>query len=125
MNTFRRQRGVSALGVMVTVGMFGFILMCAMRLFPTYMEGRGVKQAIETVLEKEDIPESSLHEIRRRLERSFLTNQIDTIYARDIIIKRDGDLIQVDATYESRIPLVANIDAVVMHNNLVWEFQRR
>ena len=124
MKSLRHQRGVSALGVLLVVAMFGFLLMCSMRLVPTYLEGNGVRSAIEHVLEDPNIRSMSLREIRRKLEGSFNMNQIDALPAREIIIKRDGDQIMVDATFEKRVNLFANIDAVVMHQNLVWEFTR-
>ncbi len=125
MKSLKKQQGVSALGVLVTVGLFGFLLMCTMRVVPSFLEGRSVQQAIEHVLEDPEIPKASLREIRKKLEASFNMNQINAISPRDIKITRDGDLIKVDAVYESRVPLVANVDAVVMHDQLVWEFERR
>ena len=95
-----------------------------MRVVPSYLEGRGLRAAIEHVLADPEIPKSSLHQIRRKLENSFNMNQITAIPAREVIIKRDGNLILIDATYESRVPLVLNIDAVVKHDTLLWEFTR-
>lgn len=124
MKSLHRQKGVSALGVLITVGLFGFLLMCTMRVVPSFLEGRGVQQAIEHVLEDPDTPKTSLREIRKKLTASFNMNQIDAISPRDIKITREGDMIKVDATYESRVPLVANVDAVVVHDQLLWEFKR-
>ena len=124
MKTMRHQRGVSALDVLVVVGMFGFLLMCSMRILPVYLEGNGVRTAIQHVMDDPKLPAMSLREMRRKLQDSFNMNQIDAMPAREIIIKRDGDQIFIDATYEKRVNLFANIDAVVMHQNLVWEFTR-
>jgi hypothetical protein len=124
MKSINRQQGASALGVLVLVGMFGFLLMCSMRVVPSYLEGRGLRAAIEHVLEDPEIPKASIRLIRRKLENSFNMNQITALPARDIIITRDGNLIIIDAKYESRVPLVLNIDAVIKHDTLVWEFSR-
>ena len=79
MKSINRQQGASALGILVIVGLFGFILMCTMRVVPSYLEGRGLRAAIEHVLADPEIPKSSLHQIRRKLENSFNMNQITAI----------------------------------------------
>ena len=125
MRSMHKQRGMSALGVLVTVGLFGFLLMCTMRVVPAYLEGRGVQQAIDRVVDDPALAKASVRDIRKKLESSFNMNQIEAINPREIIIKREGDQIIIDATYEKRVPLVANIDAVIMHQHLVWEFTRQ
>jgi len=45
-------------------------------------------------------------------------NQVEVISSLEVIIKREKGNTIVDASYETRAPLFANIDAVVMFKDL-------
>lgn len=112
------QNGASALAVLVIVGLFSFFLMCGMRLLPAYMDGMSVRGVLEGLAENKALVAQPLSETRKRLQGSYLTNQIEVINVKDVIIKRDKGNIMVDASYESRVHLFSNIDAVVVFDDL-------
>lgn len=114
-----RQRGVSVLGVLVILALFSFFLTVAIRLMPAFMEGRAVKSAIEGVAAASG-PDSSLRDVVRRIDSTFITNRIDVISSRDVKVYREDGKIFIDASYETRTPLFENVDAVLMFpNNIV------
>lgn len=108
-----RQRGVSVLGILVILMLFSFFLTVAIRLMPSYMEGRAVKSAIQGVAEASN-PNSSLRDVVRRLDSTFITNRIDAISSRQVKVYREDGKIFIDASYETRTPLFENVDAVLM-----------
>lgn len=112
------QKGASALAVLVIVGLFAFFLMSGMRLLPAYLDGMSVRGVLEALAENKGLISKPLSETRKRLQGSFLTNQIEVINPKDVIIKRDKGNIIIDASYESRVHLFANVDAVVMFDDL-------
>lgn len=108
-----RQAGISILGILVILALFSFFLTVSIRLLPPYMEGRGVKSAIERVAEASST-ESSIRDIVRRIDSNFITNRIDVINSREVKVYREDGKIIIDASYETRTPLFKNVDAVLM-----------
>ncbi len=114
--TFRRQEGVSILGVLVLLALLSFFLTVSIRLLPPWMEGRSVKSAILSVAEA-STPENSLRDVTKRIQSTFNTNRIEAIAPRDVKVYRDEGKIIIEANYETRTPLFRNVDAVLMFND--------
>ncbi len=51
-------------------------------------------------------------EIRSLLQRRIDVNAIDSIQAKDIIIKQQSGKTTITAQYEVRVPIMGNVDAV-------------
>lgn len=116
--SLRQQEGVSILGVLVLLALLSFFLTVSIRLLPTWMEGRAVKNAITSVAEASSA-EHSLRDVTRRIQSNFNTNRIEAIKPKDIKVYRDEGKIIIDASYEKRTPLFQNVDAVLMFNDNV------
>ena len=116
----RRQRGISILGILIVLALLSFFLTVAIRLAPTYLEGRSVKTAIESVAEASNSKES-LRDVSRRLTNTFNTNRIEGIKPTDVKVYRDQGKIIIDASYERRTPLFETVDAVLMFNDHIVE----
>ncbi len=114
------QDGISILGILIVLALLSFFLTVAIRLAPTYMEGRSVKAAIESVAEQSNAGES-LRDVTRRLTSTFNTNRIEAIQPRDIKVYRDQGKIIIDANYEKRTPLFKGVDAVLVFDTHVIE----
>jgi hypothetical protein len=117
-----RQSGVSFLGVLLLVALFSFFLTVTLRLVPTYLEGRNVKAAIESVVENSNKSES-LREINKKLVSAFTTNQVEGISPKDLKVYRDEGMIRIDARHEVRTKLFENIDAVLVFDDLVFTIE--
>ena len=115
----KRQSGMSMLGILMVVGLFSFFLMVAIRLAPSYMEGRQVKTAIADVAAASN-SKQSLREVTKRLHSNFNTNRIEALTPREVKIYRDKGKIIINANYEKRTPLFQGVDAVLMfEDNIV------
>jgi hypothetical protein len=112
----KRQEGVSIFGVLVILALLSFFLTVAIRLLPPWMEGRSVKQAVESVVEASNST-MSVNEVVKRLDSTFNTNRIEAISSREVKVYRDKGKIIIDANYEKRTPLFNNVDAVLMFND--------
>jgi len=114
--TLRSQRGVSILGILIVLALLSFFFTVVLRLAPTYMEGRSVKTAIESVAEASNTQES-LRDVTRRLTNTFNTNRIEGIKPTDVKIYRDKGSIIIDASYEKRTPLFKGVDAILIFDD--------
>jgi hypothetical protein len=90
--------------------------MVMIRLAPSYMEGRQVKNAINDVAAASN-SKQSLREVTKRLTSNFNTNRIEALTPRQVKIYRDKGKIIIDANYEKRTPLFEGVDAVLIFDD--------
>lgn len=120
-----RQTGLGMIQWAAIIGVVGLLGLCAFRLVPVYLDHMTIRQVVKNAANDPVSREMSASEIRKSMQGAFLTNRIDTIKLNDIKFTTDRSMIIMDASYEVRVPLVYNIDAVVKFDNLVYEIPRR
>ena len=86
------------------------------------MAASTVDSVIEKALSSESVKGKSAAEIRALLNRNFNTNQVRATSVREIRIERNKKtgLLEVDASYEDRIPLMFNIDVILKFDDLKY-----
>ncbi|MBN4055422.1 DUF4845 domain-containing protein [bacterium AH-315-K03] len=122
MKTRFRQQGMSALSVLCVLVGVSFVVTCTVKLLPHYMEAWSLDSTIEKSIKNNDYKNMSAGDIRRKLNKYIDMNRMDSIKAKDMKIKISKGKTQIDATYEKRVPLLANIDVVMKFDTLKYEF---
>ena len=107
--------------MMLIVAMVGFFVMCAIRMFPRYMEYLSIREIVETVAREYNPDEEDLGDIRRRLDTMFNTNQINDLQPKDVEITHKEGRTYIDANYEARVPIMGIVDAVMTFDDLKIE----
>ncbi len=110
------QRGLSTLGLLVTLAVAGFFFTAAFKLGPLYLDNIFVKDALDSLQFKE-ADKLSDREIRSTIGDYFNVNNVRDIDLKQIEITREKERVLVDINYEKRIPFMANVDVVVTFNN--------
>ncbi len=124
MRLSKYQRGMSSLGWLSILAIGGFIMLCVFRLTPAYMEDRYIQEALRSLADENgEIQDMTNGEIRKKLSSFFMVNNIRSQSAKDIKIERKRDQILVSMEYEVRVPIMANVSAVMSFNN-VWDSRR-
>jgi hypothetical protein len=121
MKTQTYERGMSLPSMMLVVAMVGFFVMCAIRMFPRYMEYLSIREIVETVAREYNPDEQDLADIRRRLDTMFNTNQINDLQPKDVEITHKEGRTYIDANYEARVPIMGIVDAVMTFDDLKIE----
>ena len=106
-----KQTGVTLIGFLFILAVFGFLAYMAMKLVPSYSEYGGVVKAMEQ-LASEGTNGKSLDGIRRDLLRKMDFQYVDDAVVRpeDITIKKDaGGASQLQVAYDKEIPFMYNI----------------
>jgi hypothetical protein len=116
-----KQRG-SFYTTLLTVVIFGVLVTCGLKITPAYIDNNTVKHVMEGIATSSDIKEMSLGEIRQSLAKSLITNNIRQFDASKVVLVKDGDYEYIEINYETRVHLISNIDAVVVHNNRFNKF---
>jgi len=120
-----RQTGLGMIQWAAIIGAAGLVGLCVFRLLPVYLDHVSIRQVVKNAATDPASRDMTANEIRRSMQGAFLTNRIETIKLQDIKFTTDRSLIVMDASYEVRVPLIYNIDAVVKFEDLVYEIPRR
>ncbi len=118
MNTRQHQRGMSIPGILAIMAMVGFFVMCALRMTPPYFEYLSVREIVNTIAREHNPEEEDIGDIRRRVAMMFNTNQIYDLKPKDVEVFRKDGVTYIDASYEKRVPIMGNIDAVMKFDDL-------
>ncbi len=121
MKTLSYQRGMSIPGMMLVAVMVGFFVMCAIRLAPRYLEYLSIREIIGTIANEYNPEEEDIPDIRRRIDTMFNTNQIYDLQPKDVEVFHKDGRTYIDANYESRVPIMGNVDAVMTFDDLQIE----
>ena len=106
------QRGLTAIGWLIVLGMLSFFVLLVLRLAPGYLEFYKVKSVLESLQQEPYLGNKTPMEIHSLLQRRIDVNAIDSIQAKDINIKQEGGKTTISTQYEVRVPIMGNVDAV-------------
>jgi hypothetical protein len=120
MNGFRRQSGMSLLGILGVLLMLGFFAMCIIRMTPPFLEYLSIKDIISRIATDPATANESASDIRRRIANIFNTNQIYLLDPKEVeVFNREGKT-YIDANYEVRLPIGWRIDAMMKFDDLLY-----
>ena len=111
MRSLHRQKGMTAIGWLIVLGLIGFFTMLVLKMSPSYLEYYKIVSALES-LENESGLQSPA-DIRRLLNRRFNISYVDTINEKDVKVTSAGPMFKVTAKYESRVDLFGNVSVVM------------
>ncbi len=107
-----RQRGATAIGILVIVGIVGFGLYGGIRLLPLYTEYMAVVRAMEQTASETSGDATNPSELRRALDRRWTIEDIKSIQPKDIEIKKISGGFSMRAYYRAEAPFISNVSLV-------------
>lgn len=116
-----RQRG-SIYSTLIIVALFGMFMTVSLKIAPSYLDNKIIRNTLEGIRANNDIEELSINEIRTQLQRTLITNNIRDFDATTVTLVRERDMEYIDISYESRVPLFYNIEAVVIFSDRFDKF---
>ena len=117
MHSLHRQKGVTAIGWLIILGLIGFFVLLTLKMMPSYLEFYKISSTLETMTKDSGFGNPA--EIRDIAERRFDISYVHTITPKDLKIKSYGQSWVVTAKYESRVHLFFNVSAVMDFNKQV------
>ncbi len=117
----KHQQGLGLLGWLIVLGIASFALTCFFRIGPVYLEYWQTKKAIDLVMQDSQssgLPNAAL---LAAIQRQLDVSEIESIQAKDIKFVDTKNGRELNANYEKRVPLMANIDVVVKFDKLVYK----
>ena len=106
----KQQQGMTAIGFVMMLVVFGFIAFGVIQLVPVYLENMKVVQVLNQVKSDLDGQNASLMDIRKSLEKRVDIEDLrDINWRTDFVISRSGNGYYVSTEYERVKSFVANV----------------
>ena len=109
----RSQRGMTFIGGLIIAALVGVIAYAALRLVPVYLEYQKVAGAFKQLEVDYATGGANEGEVRRTLERRFDIDDVTSITPQEVVIRREGGLLEVTAEYSATAPFISNISFLV------------
>lgn len=110
----RKQQGMTFIGLVFTIAAIVFVAVIGMKLAPAYLEFMSIKKAIAKIEHDPSFASMSKNDIVAQFDRSATIDDIKTIQGNELLIsKEEGGRPVVTAEYQTVVPLVANVSALI------------
>ena len=106
----QKQRGVSLMGLIITLGVLGFLAVMAAKLLPSYIDYFSVKKMLATMEQAGDL-KLPVRDIRRSFDTRNAIEDVKSVKGDDLEISKEGGETVVTAAWSVKISLVSNISA--------------
>lgn len=114
-----RQGGISLSALLGALVIFAVVALGVMRILPVYLEHFAVRSSLQGVLNDPDSRTMSPLQLRKAVGSHFNVNNVRHLSPEDLKIRRDRNQTLIQADYEIRRPLVANLDIVAHFDETV------
>ena len=110
---FRKQQGMTMLGMLILIAFVGLFVFAGIRLVPIYLEHMKIEAVLSGVVTEFDGQSASPKQIFNYIEKRFDVESVRVIRARDVEINKVDNAIEVAAAYSNTTPFVANVSFTV------------
>ncbi len=107
-----RQVGASTWGTLFIVLSLIFMAVTAAKLWTPYFDDMAVKTAVRNIAESNAATGMGPNEIRATINKRLEVNNVKLTKDEILVKKEDGEVL-IEIIYERRVPLYANVDAVL------------
>ena len=119
MNRWHHQKGMTAIGWLLVLGLIAFFTLVTLRLVPAYLEFAKVTSVLESLQNEPGITRKTRGEIISMIAKRFDVNDVYQVDAKQVKIKKEKGVLTVSINYERREHLVANVDVVTTFDRQV------
>lgn len=111
-------RGMTLLGFLIVLMLFGFFAFIGMRLFPPYAEHHSVSSAMNSLASEPGVGTKSPMEIKRMLDSKLFINYV-TLQPEAVSVDRNAQGYVLHVKYDSRGDMIGNLDYLVSFDQTV------
>jgi hypothetical protein len=105
-----KQRGVTLVGLIVTLAILGFLVVMAAKLLPAYVEYFTVKKMFASMEQAGDLARP-VREIRKSFDTRNAIEDVKNVKGEDIEITKEGGETVLTASWSAKVALVGNASA--------------
>ena len=111
-STRKQQKGASIFAIIVMLIVAGIFFSVGFKLYPAYFDNKLVDSVLTEMIGNNDELNQSEFLIKRTVQRKFTVNQI-RLPKEALKIIKEGNKVILDLDYQVRVPMFANVDAMV------------
>lgn len=119
MRKWHHQRGMTAIGWLLVLGLIAFFTLITLRLVPLYLEYSKVVSVLESLTNEPGIGLKSRREIINLVGKRFNINDVRGVSPKLVTVSKEKGLTRIGIEYERREHLMANIDVVASFDKAV------
>jgi len=119
MNRWHHQKGMTAIGWLLVLGLIAFFTLITLRLVPAYMEFAKVTSVLESLQNEPGITRKTKGEILALIGKRFDVNDVYQVDAKQVKVTKEKGVLKMSIDYERREHLVGNVDVVTTFNKEV------
>ncbi len=109
-----RQKGFLSYTQIFSLFALGVLILFVVKLMPVYSENVYVTDALRALsVNNADLNALDKNQIETQISKYMTVNSVGPDPATSISVKRMGDKYIVSSVYETRVPIIHNIDAVI------------
>lgn len=106
------QRGMSVLGMMVTIFIIIFAVLLVIKALPPYMQAYAVREALNDIAKEPNATQMGKGKIKDKLERRLQVDGINAAITDNLVIDKQDGKVLIVLKYEKRVAVIGNIDFV-------------
>ena len=103
------QKGMTTIGWLIVIAVFGSILLTGFRILPMYLEFFNVQAAMDAVSKSDKVDVTSKQDLWRVLNANLRINSVRDLKQEDFKFSRKNGATIITADYEARRPYIANL----------------
>ena len=115
----QRQRGMTAIGMLLLLIVIAFVALIAMKVVPMYIQYYTIKSTIESVRKEPQIAQMSPTDIQNAIQKRFDSGYVDNITARDLKIRNENRGRVLDLVYQDERALFYGLSVVLKVNEAI------
>ncbi len=109
----RRQKGMSAIGILIILILVVFAALIGMRVTPAYIEYFAIKKAIASMSQSGELQSGTVADVRKAFDRHQAIDDFTAIGPQDLEITKNGGELEISFAYEKRVPLFYNLSLLI------------
>lgn len=119
MKKWHHQRGMTAIGWLLVLGLIAFFTLITLRLVPLYLEYSKVASVFESLTNEPGIGAKSRSAVISLVTKRFDINDVRKVSPKLLKISKDKGVTRISIQYERREHLMSNIDVVASFSKQV------
>ncbi|WLI91659.1 DUF4845 domain-containing protein [Massilia sp. R2A-15] len=104
-----RERGISLTGLIFVLAILGVLGIFAMKVFPTWVEYRSVKQGIASA----KAAGGSTLAMQQAFDKNAEINAVEAIRGKDLEFSRESGDTEISFAYQKKIPIAGNVSLLI------------
>jgi len=115
----RYQQGAGLIGWLIILIFVGILALITIRVVPVYMEAYYVRSVLQGLQGEHALAEGDRNAIWQLLQKRFEVNNINSVNRDDVHVQKGSGGTVISVAYETRFPLIGNIDGVASFSSKV------